>query len=151
MGKSAQVVDLSSVKKYRGKGKIVIGEGNCHIGNLAPVSSADDSLGIYLMAGRFVVKSDAETATIHASLIATTCFSDNSQSSSSAEGGIEFAGKNVNILGNLIVDNLFEMRDMPDGGHLKIVHDPALYFPEYPVRVSVGQTRSLLAVDYNAQ
>ena len=151
MGKSAQALDLSAVKKYRGKGRIVMGEGNCHIGDIGPVSAADDALSIYLMSGRYVVKSDSSTATIYASLVATTCFSDNSQASVSSEGGIEFEGKSVNILGNLIVDNLFEMRGLPDDGHLKIVHDPRLYFPEYPVRVSVGKTRSLMAVDYNAQ
>ncbi|MBU1106326.1 MAG: hypothetical protein KKB51_06635 [Candidatus Riflebacteria bacterium] len=150
MGGSAHVLNLASVNKYSGKGKIIVAEGSCHLGNLAPVSSSKDSLGIYLMAGRFVLKSD-DTANIFASLVATTCFSNNSNTSASAEGGIDFDGKSANIFGNLVVDNLFEMVNMPDGGHLKIVHDPGLYFPEYPVRVSVGQVRSLLAVDYNVQ
>jgi len=147
-GKTDQALDLSGVQKYRGKGKIILGEGKCNIGDLAPLKPDEDYLGIYLMYGRFVIKSSGPAADIHASLVATTCFNDNSQTSASAEGGIEFDGKSVNLLGNLVVDNLFEMRGMPEGGHLRIVHDPGLYFPEYPVRVSVGQTRSLLAVDY---
>jgi len=147
-GKTDQTLDLSGVQKYRGKGKIILGEGKCNIGDLAPLNPDEDYLGIYLMYGRFVIKSSGPSADIHASLVATTCFNDNSQTSASAEGGIEFEGKSVNLLGNLVVDNLFEMRGMPEGGHLRIVHDPGLYFPEYPVRVSVGQTRSLMAVDY---
>lgn len=151
IGKKGQALDLSSVSKYRGRGKIILSEGKCNLGNLAPLNAAEDSLGIYLMDGRFVIKSAEPTAEIHASLIATTCFSDNSQTSASAEGGIEFAGKSVDLKGNLIVDNLFEMHDMPEGGHLQILHDPRLYFPEYPVRVSIGQTRSLMAVNYHAE
>jgi hypothetical protein len=147
-GKSGQALDLSGVHRYRGKGKIVLGEGKCQIGDLLPLNSGEDSLGIYLMYGRFVIAADGPSADIHASLVATTCFNDNSQASASSEGGIEFAGKSVNIVGNLVVDNLFEMRGMPDGGFLRIVHDPELYVPKYPVRVSVGQTRSLLAVEY---
>ncbi|MDD3147123.1 MAG: hypothetical protein PHD82_07475 [Candidatus Riflebacteria bacterium] len=144
-------LDLSSVQKYTGRGRIIMDEGHCHIGNLSPVDSKNDSLGIYLMSGRFVIKSDTGTANIYASLAATSCFSDNSSVSSSSEGGIEFDGKSVNIFGNLMIDNLFEMRNLPDGGHLKVVHNPRLYFPDYPVRVSIGETRSLLAVDYNAE
>jgi hypothetical protein len=148
IGKGDQALDLSGVQKYRGKGKIILGEGKCNIGNLTPLKPDEDYLGIYLMYGRFVIKSAGPVAEIHASLVATTCLNDNSQTSASAEGGMEFDGKSVNLLGNLVIDNLFEMRGLPEGGHLRIVHDPGLYFPEYPVRVSVGQTRSLLAVDY---
>lgn len=151
MGTDNKPLNLATVEKYRGKGRIVVGEGNCNIGNMAPMSVANDSLSIYLMAGRFFIKSESGTANIYASLAATTCFSDNSSPSTSSEGGIEFDGKNVSIYGNLIVDNLFEMRNLPEGGQLRIVHSPELYFPDYPVRVSVGQTRSLLAVDYHAE
>lgn len=150
-GKGGQALDLSAVHKYRGKGKIVLGEGKCYIGDLSPLKADEDLLGIYLMYGRFVIKTGSPVANIHASLVTTACFADNSQISASSEGGIEFGGKSVNILGNLVVDNLFEMGGMPDNGQLKIVHDPGLYFPEYPVRVSVGQTRSLLAVDYSGK
>ncbi len=148
---SARPLSLASIHKYRGKGRIVVAEGHCHIGDLAPVEPKTDTLGIYLMNGRFFIKADSAAVNIYASLAATTCFSDNSAVSSAAEGGVEFENKSVNIYGNLIIDNLYEMRNMPDGGHLKIVHDPNLYFPDYPVRVSVGETKSLLAVDYNAE
>ncbi len=144
-------LNLSSVQKYIGKGRIVVAEGHCHIGNLAPVDIKNDSLGIYLMSGRYFIKSDSASVNIYASLAATSCFSDNSSVSAASEGGIEFEGKSVNIYGNLIIDNLFEMRNLPEGGHLKVVHNPGLYFPEYPVRASIGETRALLAVDYNAE
>lgn len=144
-------LNLAGIEKYRGKGRIILLDGNCNIGNLAPLAPKSDRLNIYLMGGRFYIKCNGSTANIYASLAATTCFTDNSSGSSSSEGGIEFEGKNVNIYGNLIVDNLFELRNLPENGRLKITHDPELYFPDYPVRVSIGQTRSLLAVDYHAE
>ncbi|HPT46454.1 MAG TPA: hypothetical protein PLM07_11180, partial [Candidatus Rifleibacterium sp.] len=91
------------------------------------------------------------TARIFASLAATTDFGGNSSVDASSEGGLEFEQKNVEICGNLVVDSLFNLRNLPDGGHLKIVHDPDLFEPAYPVRVSIGETRSLLAVDYHAE
>lgn len=148
-GKKA--LNLSSVQKYRGKGRIVMSEGNCVLGSLAPINLNTDSLSIYLMFGNFFVGSSANVVNIFASLAATTCFRDNSSPDPSAESGIIFGGKSVNIYGNLFVDNLFELQTLPEGGKLTIVHDPRLYFPEYPVRVSVGETKSMLAVDYNAE
>jgi hypothetical protein len=103
------------------------------------------------MEGRFKISSDVSPVQIKASLIATTCFSDNSSAAAQSEGGIEFEGKSVEITGNLIIDNLFELRKLPDGGYLKINHDPELYFADYPVRTSIGSTKSLMAVDYNAE
>lgn len=148
---NAKSLNLSSVARYRGKGRIVLLDGSCQIGNLAPIDIQNDSLGIYLMGGRFYLNCDGNETNIYASLAATTCFSDNSSTAASSEGGIEFEQKSANIYGNLIVDNLFELRNMPAGGHLKIVHNPGLYFPDYPVRVSIGETKSLLAVDYHAE
>lgn len=143
-------LDLSSVEKYRGKGRIILQRGNCIVGNLSPISLHADTLGIYLMFGNIVVKSSASVVSIYASLAASTNFRDNSSSSVSAESGIDCGGKSVNIYGNLFVDNLFDLRTLPDGGKLTIVHDPNLYFPAYPVRVSIGEARSLMAVDYDA-
>jgi hypothetical protein len=151
MGEDGKALDLSSVEKYRGKGRIVVAEGNCHIGDLFPNSLQNDSLSIYLMGGRYVLTSNSAVVNIFASLAATTLFKDNSSCLASSEGGIEFEGKSVNIYGNLIIDNLLEMHKMPEHGFLKIVHDPKLLFPEYPVRVSIGETRSLLGIDYHAE
>ncbi|MFZ2961015.1 MAG: hypothetical protein WA705_29395 [Candidatus Ozemobacteraceae bacterium] len=144
-------LNLTSVQKYRGKGRIIVHEGSCILGNLEPLNLKTDSLGIYLMFGSLLVQSPANVVNIFASLAATTCFKDNSSPIHVAESGISFGGKNVNIYGNLFVDNLFELKTLPDGGQLTIVHDPNLYFPEYPVRVSIGETKSMLAVDYNAE
>ncbi|NLI74917.1 MAG: hypothetical protein GX442_00585 [Candidatus Riflebacteria bacterium] len=148
----AQVpLDLTGVEKFRGKGRIVVREGNCHLGNLSPVTARADSLSMYLMFGNFMVKGSGDTVTIHASLAATTSFRDNSAPPAGAESGLHFGGKSVTIHGQLIVDNLFELQSLPNGGRLTIVHDPDLYFPDYPVRVSVGETKALLAVDYHAE
>ncbi|HNW33604.1 MAG TPA: hypothetical protein PKM25_01630 [Candidatus Ozemobacteraceae bacterium] len=144
-------LSLTSVEKYRGKGRIILSEGHCILGNLAPLNIKTDSLSLYLMFGNFLIESSATVVNIFASLAATTCFRDNSSPAFSAESGISFGGKSVNIYGNLFVDNLFDLRTLPDGGQLTIVHDPNLYFPEYPVRVSIGETRSLLAVDYHGE
>lgn len=144
-------LDLTSVEQYRGRGRVVVYEGHCRIGNLAPLNRKKDTLSMYLMFGNFLVQSSSPVVNIFASLAATTSFKDNSTANPSAESGISFGGKSVNIYGNLIVDNLFELNSLPDGGQLTIVHDPDLYFPEYPVRVSIGEARSMLAVDYNAE
>ncbi len=141
-------LDLTSVSRYRGKGRIVIREGNCILGSLAPLDQRLDSLGISLMFGNFLVRGAGDDVIIHASLAATTCFSDNSSPDPSAESGLHCGGKNVTIHGNLVVDNLFELKSLPEGGRLTIVHDPNLYLPEYPVRVSIGEAKSLVAVDY---
>jgi len=146
-----QSLNFTSVEKYRGKGRIIVFEGDCHLGNLSPLDPNTDFLGIYLMFGNFCVQSSADVVNIFASLAATTCFKDNTSPVRPAESGMNFGGKNVFIYGNLLVDNLFELKTMPDGGKLTIVHDPNLYFPEYPVRVSVAETKSLLAVDYDAE
>lgn len=144
-------LDLTGVEKFRGKGRIVVREGNCHLSNLAPVTARADSLSLYLMFGNFMVKGGGDTVTIHASLAATTSFRDNSSPPAGAESGLHCGGKSVIIHGQLIVDNLFELQSLPKGGRLIIAHDPDLYFPEYPVRVSVGETKALLAVDYHAE
>ncbi|MBP7635052.1 hypothetical protein KBA41_12855 [Candidatus Ozemobacteraceae bacterium] len=144
-------LDLTSVEHYRGRGRIVVHEGNCRLGNLAPLNTKRDALGMYLMFGHFLVQSSAPVVNIFASLAATTAFRDNSTVAASSESGISFGGKSVNIYGNLLVDNLFELSTLPDGGQLTIVHDPNLYFPEYPVRVSISEARTMLAVDYNAE
>lgn len=148
---AAKPLDLTGVEKYRGKGRIIVYEGNCHLGNLSPLDVQEDSLGIYMMFGNFFVKSPGKDVTICASLAATTSFKDNSSPIRAAESGMHFGEKNVTIYGNLLVDNLFELKSLPNGGKLTIVHDPKLYFPDYPVRVSIGEQKSLLAVDYSAE
>lgn len=151
MDTTAKPLDLSMIEEFRGRGRIVIADGGCVIGNLSPGNADQDSLSIYLMSGRFKLNPRSDTARIRASLIATTCFTDNSTAHPSVEGGVDFAGKNLEITGNLFVDNLFELKTLPNNGTLKILHDPMLYFPEYPVRISVSPVKSMLAVDYNAE
>ncbi len=151
MNSGNKPLNLAGITKYRGKGRIVVFMGSCNLGDLSPVDKKTDFLRIYLMSGRFHIKSDTGTARIFASLVATTDFGSNSSVDASSEGGIDFEQKNVEICGNLVVDSLFNLRNLPDGGHLKIVHDPDLFEPAYPVRVSIGETRSLLAVDYHAE
>lgn len=142
-------LDLTSVTEYRGQGRIIMAQGHCTLGSLKPMNAAD-SLRIYLMGGSFFVRGNEQNITIHASLAATTCFPNNASPVSSDEGSIHFGEKSLTIYGNLLVDNMAELKSLPSGGRLTIVHDPHIFAPEYPVRVSIGETKSLLAVDYHA-
>ncbi len=100
------------------------------------------------MLGRFQLASEGSVAKIRASLVATTSFSDNSTYNPGMEGGIDFNDCSLDLMGNLVVDNLFEMRNLPKNGFMRITHDPELYSPAYPVRASISPTKSLLAVSY---
>ena len=151
LGENSHTLDLSSVQQFKGKGKIIIAKGNCELGNLLPQNTKSDKLSIYLMRGRFKLKSKSQITKIRASLIATTDFNNNAISSLSIEGGIDFNNHNLELTGNLIVDNLFELANLPKGGFLKIIHDSNLYFPSFPVRTSISPTKSILACDYHAK
>lgn len=146
-----QILDLSRFNKFRGKGRIILAEGSCMLGDLLPSDPKNCSLRIYLMYGRFQLASKSNVTRISASLAATTSLSDNSSSNPAMEGGIDFNGHSLDLVGNLIVDNLFEMRNLPKNGFMKITHDPALFYPDYPVRVSVAPAKSLQAVNYYAE
>jgi hypothetical protein len=137
---------LNEISEYRGKGMIAMFRGNCTISDLQPVSAS--SLRIYLMNGRFLISSPDSDVTIRASLAATTYFPDNSLPSPELEGSLLGEGKNVHIIGNLLIDNLFDLSGIKT---LKITHDYDLYFPAYPVRVSIGQTKRYLAFDYRGK
>ena len=147
-GKNKEKLDLSSIKKYRGKGMIVSFFGNCNLGDLSPSDANVDYLKIWLMAGRFFVEKTKSSANIYASLIATVRNNDNSSTPTSQEGGLYTNKVPTTIMGNLIVDNLFEMSDKK---YLKIIHDPKIYNCEYPVRVSVGGPKAEYVLDYRGK
>lgn len=147
-GIDGEALDLSTVNKYRGKGMIIVFRGNCVFGNLAPYSAKEDFLRLYLMNGRFIVTSPDTKVTIQASLVATKYFQNNALADSVQEGGIIANGKSVHIVGNLVVDSLLEMSNCR---YLKITHDPRLYFPEFPVRSSIGQVKSFFTLDYKGK
>ena len=137
---------LHEIGEYRGKGMIAMFRGNCTISDLQPMS--DSSLRIYLMNGRLLVTSPNSDVTIRASLIATTYFPDNSLPNPDLEGSILGEGKNIHIIGNLLIDNLFDLSGIKK---LMITHDYGLYFSAYPVRVSIGPTKTYLAFDYRGK
>ncbi|MBU1106042.1 MAG: hypothetical protein KKB51_05180 [Candidatus Riflebacteria bacterium] len=147
-GTDGESLDLSTITKYRGKGMVIVFRGNCMLGNLAPSSVKENSLKLYLMSGRFIVTTSGQKATIQASLVATKYFQNNAQADPAQEGGFLANGKDVHIIGNLVVDNLLEMSNCK---YLKITHDPQLFFPEYPVRVSIGQVKSFFTLDYTGK
>ncbi len=138
-------LNLSTVNRFRGKGMLIMFRGNCQIGNLAPLRPSSDSLRLYLMSGRFLITTADKSATIQASLAATTYFKDNAIVQPAQEGGLLANGKDVHIIGNLVVDNLFDLHNCKS---LKITHNRSLYFPDYPVRVSIGQVKSFYKLDY---
>lgn len=143
-GKDTKSLDLSDVKKYRGKGMIVSFAGDCNLGNLLPSSDAD-YLKIWLMLGHFRVNEDLDSANIQASLISTVEQSDNSSSDVSREGGFFTNKVKTHIMGNLVIDSLFDIRDK---SNFKVTHDPRIYSNEYPVRVSVGGPKSVYQLEY---
>ena len=147
-GKDKAKLDLSDVKKYRGKGMIVSYMGNCVLGDLMPSDQATDYLKIWLMRGRFFVDEIKSSATIFASLISTVGSGDNSSIPVSQEGGFFTKKVPTTIVGNLIIDNLFDMRDKK---YLKITHDPKIYNGEYPVRVSVGGPKAEYVLNYKGK
>ena len=138
-------LDLTKVEKYRGKGMIIYENGNCKLGNLINTNNTD-YLKIFLKCGRYSV--ETSSANIRASLIATTNTGNNSSTPESAEGGF-YTNKNAtNIIGNLIIDNLFDIRDK---ANFTIQHDPNIYSNDYPVRVSMGTPKTLYVLDYNGR
>ena len=147
-GKDKAKLDLSDVKKYRGKGMIVSYMGNCVLGDLMPSDASVDYLKIWLMRGKFFVDEIKSSATIAASLIATVSSGDNSSIPSSQEGGFFTRKVPTTIFGNLIIDNLFDIRDKK---YLKITHDPKIFNCEYPVRVSVGGPKAEYVLNYKGK
>ncbi len=145
-GIDGEELDLTKTPHYRGRGMVIMFRGNCRLASLEPMDAERDSLRLYLMNGRFMATSVDKKLTIRASLVATTYFKDNSQPDPAQEGSLLSDGKDVHIIGNLVVDSLFDMSNISS---LKISHDPGLYFPDYPVRTSIGQVKTFYAIDYS--
>ncbi|NLI79820.1 MAG: hypothetical protein GX442_25670 [Candidatus Riflebacteria bacterium] len=145
-------IDLSTIRRYRGQGMIYLGfRGNCHLGSLRRTGPGD-TLRIFVQDGGFVVRSPEEQVRIEASLIATTCLPGGGKRDPRAidnQGKLIPNGKGVEIVGNLVVDYLFLKHPtfgVPPGKVLKIIHDPLLFEPLDPCRVSLGTVRTLWAL-----
>lgn len=147
-GQNGEKLDLSKVKDYRGKGMIVSYGGNCLLGNLKPVDENNCYLKIILNNGRFFIDEGQSNVTIRASLISLVKNSDNSSAAVSREGGLITNKVTTYLIGNLVIDDLFDMRDK---ANFKIQHDPKIYLNEYPVRVSIGAPKSLYQLEYNGK
>ena len=129
-------LDLTKVSEYMGKGMIIHYAGNCLLGNLQPMNNSD-YLKINLMNGNFITEGDAN---ITASLIAL--------SSQSHACTFISNGNNVVINGNLIIDDLYDMRDKKN---FTINHDWKIYGETYPVRVSVGAPKTFYVLEYKGK
>ena len=147
-GEDKAKLDLSSIKKYRGKGMIVSYMGNCVVGDLIPSNESLDYLKIMLMGGRFVVDETKNSSTLYGSFISTAKNGNRASCSPNQEGGFFTKHIPTTIVGNLIIDSLFDMRDKK---YLKIIHDPKIYQCEYPVRVSVGAPKAEYVLDYKGK
>ena len=100
------------------------------------------------MGGRFYTKEGLSESTIRASLISNVEQQDNSSAEMNSEGGFFTNGTTTKVIGNLIIDDLF---DMTDKKNFTIVHDPKIFSDDYPVRVSVGAPKKYYMIDYHGK
>ncbi|NLM17060.1 MAG: hypothetical protein GX221_05015 [Candidatus Riflebacteria bacterium] len=137
-------LNLYGVEQYTGNGKLVVTRGNLAIGNLQPLNPPD-YLKIYLMSGRFYI-GGSEPVTIKASLSSMAMHSDNSMHSTTDCGGLLPKNNDVTIEGNLLVDSFFDMHTYKN---INIKHTKEVFFPEYPVRASVGESAKAFNITYS--
>ncbi len=137
-------LDLSGVNLFRGRGVIVVVNGNCRIGNFQRMDpGSGDSAKIYLTHGNFEVTSAGQSVKIEASLVALAL-------GAGAKRPYMFCcnNKDVHILGNLVVDYLpIDFNNRGIGRELLIEHDPRLFAPSDPFRVSIGQVRTMFSIN----
>ncbi|MBF0502141.1 MAG: hypothetical protein HQM09_18520 [Candidatus Riflebacteria bacterium] len=137
---------LENVHRFNGQGFIMLGKGNCFIHTMKKTpfntnNGRHSTLRIYLQAGSFSITGNGD-ATIEASLIALTYPGD-----SNNQGKLLPNGKNVSILGNLIVDYLRTYQNnssigLPLNGTMTIEHDEDIFNPSDAQRISVGPVRT---------
>ncbi|OIP28688.1 hypothetical protein AUK22_03845 [bacterium CG2_30_54_10] len=157
-------LDLSAVHKFTGKGMIFVGEGDCVLGSLkkhVAGETGQNTLRIYLHNGDFEIRSTDSAVDIEASLTALTFIPKGSSAdpdSLNNQGNLFCNGKNVHILGNLILDYLqleWESRGLPLDGTLTVEHDPLIFNPESkangkkqdPYRISLGEVKTLYSMN----
>ncbi len=140
-------LDLSNaqapVTRFRGRGQILILNGDCRLGELRKRDPAStDVVRFYVCNGSFEVGGPAAAVTIEASLVAT------SQKAPNPLGMFYANGKDVTILGNLVVDFLPIGIKGPKGmgRNLTIKHDPMVYSPPDPIRASIGTVHTMYAI-----
>ncbi|MFZ5950168.1 MAG: hypothetical protein ACOYXC_05665, partial [Candidatus Rifleibacteriota bacterium] len=151
-------LDLSKVNQFYGKGMIYLGRGNCYLSDLKKLEGRNDTLRIYLRDGKFIIRSEYNTAEIHASLAAFSYPFGNTDPAKM--GTLILTGQsNVKIVGNLLVDYLYTHdssgNGLADGGWLIIQHDPLIYDPAAevdgekldPYHVSIGPVKTMYSVN----
>lgn len=140
-------LDLKSIRTFVGKGTIILFRGQCEIDSLTKADPQRDRLKIYLLSGSFLLGSQGKPARIEASLVATTLSPpDNSGIQPQQQGTIYFQTAEVQILGNLVVDDLNLGRGKTGASTLRITHDPELFLPLDPFRFSVGPIPTFFSV-----
>lgn len=153
-------LDLRKVTKFRGNGVIKVERGDCKFGAKLMKTQDSDILRIYLQTGSFFCEESADPVTICASLIAVNWDDPNDGVTVDPaqrvwQGKLVPKGNNVTIIGNLVVDYLFTEGDSqdppefctPDGGFIRVIHDPVLFSPIDPFRISVGSVRSMYSMN----
>lgn len=138
---NAEGVDLRGISLFRGRGHVIVLQGHCWLGSLQRVDpKSNDSLKIYLQNGSFSISGNQPKEIIDASLVALSL-------EPSDENGLFVANKkSVEINGNLVVDAISATENTGLGKELVIKHDPRLFQPLDPIRVSIGEIKTLYSV-----
>jgi hypothetical protein len=138
---SAGGLDLRGISVFRGRGHIIVLQGHCWLGSFMRADPAsNDSVKFYLQNGSFCIMGNQDKEVIEASLVSLSLKPSN-------DSGLLVANKKtVEIYGNLIVDAIAAEDAEGLGKELVIRHDPRIFRPADPVRVSIGKNRILYSV-----
>lgn len=138
---SAGGLDLRGVSAFQGRGHIIVLQGHCWLGSFVRLDpDSNDSLKIYLQNGSFCILGNQDKEIIEASLVSLSLKPSN-------DCGLLVANKKtVEIFGNLIVDAIAAEDAEGLGKELVIRHDPRIFRPADPIRVSIGKNRILYSV-----
>jgi hypothetical protein len=138
---SAGGLDLRGVAAFRGRGHVIVLQGHCWLGSFMRADpNSNDSVKIYLQNGSFCIIGNQEKEVIEASLVSLSLKPSN-------DSGLFVANKKtVEIYGNLVVDAIAAEDAEGLGKELVIRHDPRIFRPIDPIRVSIGKKRILYSV-----
>jgi hypothetical protein len=140
LGKDNKPLDLTMINTFRGTGRIILAQNDCHLADLKANDPNKDLLYIYLIKGNFQIKGNKPNVLIQASLAALN---------KNKTGQILPNSKSVTIDGNLIVDDLNSIKVLPVNGHLTINHPKNLYSGNSSVRATIGKSKMMLVTEYS--
>ncbi len=141
-------LDLTPFRTFTGQGIIVLQRGGCHLASLRKTDPRRDRLKIQLLGGSFSLAGRGEPCRIEASLAATAFVPpDPARLPRDQQLTVLFDGGDVEILGNLVVDDLDLARGRTGAKTLRLIHDPDLFLPADPYRLSISPVRTLYAAE----